>query len=1020
VFAFVFLRGGDDTSGQTAGAAKNNKVVDSSSKAVPVTGGKFCTRRKKLVGVGFLIFLNLVLIVFGGVFPTLVKNLQDAAVKELVAVNPQKLSAEKLAKWNDDYLNSNYAIWNITNLYDVLTLGAKINVEQVGPVKAKSWSTQFDVVTSDDLSEIAYYSVDSEEIDYSDATTAAIINAPLVVINPIYLKVMGVAARLSTPLSPPVVDPDMRELYIQAGIGATVVFNNVAAQFLDTSLSLHAGFRLNSFLAYIKYVVPWVTGNQGRNPSDPLETLATVSNFLNATSQAVAPSFNLPAPFADAHITIVKTQLFNPANSYSLANAAGLAFWGKMLLAVKAAGANQAAQVAAAGPFLGTLITNIFAYDQSTATADIFNVALWLGALIADPSDSSASVSQQAISADYVLYCTKGLNSADPTISTFGIDLTGSLTAEQQWQSLAALQWGTGKISQIIANDASATSLIDTPLGAQGASISASFPYSPAKPLEFARGISYAENPLLLAIIRTNSTFYGDFPYTDTQGLYLNVSQSLTILNNFYEKNPGVTAAVMSAGMGFLIGQLRAVWETYVGMVAAHQDPAAAVGAALASVQAAHSSVVAAFGIDIHNVLPIYIYFAHYIGQLFTGNMQHINALGCTPENNGLFICMTVKQYLYGNFTTPFVDFPGVLGLPLRNEGKSIDEIKADYMAEHNVGDRKFVHTTGRDDISKVGRIVSYEGVAASTTECSLADPYGQKECNMTANPTNYFSNYTLWGSGHQEVIKGTWAITQTKPFQDDIETDLNAYISQINRVLPTVYTGEVDLAGIPLRRYQVDPRVLFLDGGGQGLDEANNPYKNDRIYKTGTKYGNYDGLALALNLFGGVGVTIGVPHMSHVPDYIRSTFSSSTLHPDPERWSTSIDVEPYTGLTFRAYKRLEISFRLRDTEWKLPNTPFYTNNMYQKVWNHAFIDNSTESDGTFLTSWKSVIVPQVYIEQYKEAGDDDISSFKKNIIDLRKMAKDLQVALCTVGAVGFIGSIAGFVLIKAAVVVPK
>lgn len=973
------------------------KVADSTSKTPVTKGGKCCGRKTKICFTVIGLIVGIAAIVFGALFPTIVHNLQVAGIKDSVQINPEKLSGSDLDKFVDDFVYDDVYVWNITNLYQVMTAGAKINVELLGaPIKTKSWSTKFNYQTSADTSTLTYDSLDAYEILYNDPFTAANINSMVVTVNPVYLGVMALTGR-STIMQATTVPP-ITEFLLYSGAGGSTVMTALADNFMNPTSILQTTLRFLAMPAYIQTVFK-VIGQAYGASSD-----AIVGTFLSGGNYGLAPrmsEFMLSASLTGANIPFLANALFNTTQPYSITSLAGCQQW------LTLAGAMKSGDTATSGAIQTALMTKVF----NNVAADLNTFFSWYGKMAGDVKTYVKAADE------YSYWIATGLNaniasspynSTDFTMYVNASDPATLSVTTYRWQQLGALQFGAGLIGGLLAP----TTAGSPPSLSNSFGLMASITTFEGliKPLELPAGVKYG-NPTVYAQLLSdpNSKFFFSPPQAPKSlGPYLSLSQSLKFLTQFY----GVGPSAAGTAMGGLLVALRAYYFTLI----QHPAGAAALPTVHSQVMAdpAGLAIINQFGITADTAVPIYLFAAQYIGPLFSGHLHNLKPTGCTPENNGLFICVTVKQLLFGYMTGFGKAFPGLLGSTLRNEpgGKTLDQLKAEYMVEYGPN-RKYAMNTGRTDIDAVGQLLKYRGTAQISNECSMHDPNLEGICNITTSAANALNYYPLFNNGHVEVIAGCHGGRSMAPFQENnVIPEVKLYIDQANRLITLKYTGEVDFDGVTLRRYKVRPEIFFLKGENGDLTEATNDYKNDRKYYTGDIYGNYDGLVMDKQHFGGSPGLLGVPHHTYVPSKFI-TYSSNTRSPSPALWDTSLNVEPITGLTFDAHKRLELSWRLRLSEFQLnknwpPGGPAATtpdptiNRMYTKVFNWGF--NETH-DG--IVDDRAIILPQFFVDEYKSATADDIKKFKSQITGLRKMAKDLQVGLCTAGAVGFIATAA-------------
>ncbi|XP_072821233.1 platelet glycoprotein 4-like isoform X4 [Vicugna pacos] len=193
-------------------------------------------------------------------------------------------------------------------------------------------------------------------------------------------------------------------------------------------------------------------------------------------------------------------------------------------------------------------------------------------------------------------------------------------------------------------------------------------------------------------------------------------------------------------------------------------------------------------------------------------------------------------------------------------------------VAYNNTADGVYKVFTGKDNISKVAIIDTYKGK----------------------------KTFSYWPS-YCDMINGTDAAS-FPPFIEKTRV-LQFFSSDICRSMYAVFGSEINLKGIPVYRF-ILPSMVFAS---PLQNPDNHCFCTEKtISKNCTLYGVLD----IGKCKGGKPVYISLPHFLHASPEIAKTIEG--LNPNEEEHSTYLDVEPITGFTLRAAKRLQINMLVK------------------------------------------------------------------------------------------------------------
>ncbi|PNW71524.1 hypothetical protein CHLRE_16g657950v5 [Chlamydomonas reinhardtii] len=164
--------------------------------------------------------------------------------------------------------------------------------------------------------------------------------------------------------------------------------------------------------------------------------------------------------------------------------------------------------------------------------------------------------------------------------------------------------------------------------------------------------------------------------------------------------------------------------------------------------------------------------------------------------------------------------------------------------------------------------------------------------------------NVSSWGPNCTEKVRGTDAF-QFRPALQRNES-LRVWITELYRSAVLLYKGDVELHGVKLYRFEPDPREGDPDPCRhqtiRGLANVTVPTA------VGPNGNGSDANAAAH----GVRLLMSLPHFCAVDPAVSAALEG--VECDRSRHATFLDVEPNTGVTMRAAKRLQLSSQLSDT----------------------------------------------------------------------------------------------------------
>lgn len=939
----------------------------------------FCPRWLQLLLTTLGINLFSACLIIGLTLPGLINYTIDTAIKSQTVLEKGKLSDSSYQNFTESIIDAYYYVFNVTNADQVL-LGAKPNVVVSPAVHLLKWEERLNITSANGqttFNRCMLYSL------YDDAA-AALLSQPVTIVNPVYL---GAAAQIGqlfwlqnqvnggnipslttnfvSASDSPFYNDLLLNLYVQNKSLVWPTFNSLfsspSSSFISAvktlSLNVYISAAVTTLLTKVpSAVVPATSSTEallhicsGGNayPAYKLSALsAAFYNFTGLEFSTPLSSFNSSLPvtaaaqpaFATACLT-----LFNTGNSYSLLSLNGLtsttsASWVSLLAALNS---NQQATAA-------TIIVALASGNGVTVT-DISNVAAWFAGLI-----GPALLANAGLSDPYTAIVMQAVNSKITSYDWY----TGSTYKNntdflpQAWTDLGLFQWGTGLLATMFVDLSSGSTLANS-----GYAISVTNSQLLGTSILTAAGL---DTHVILEFAAACAGTYA-------VPVLLTPKQSAALLNLL--SIDIVPQAVVYLTIEYML-----------------QSSAVTVTAAVTKVCAllACSSTAAATYISV--LTPIMSSSPYVVACAFKafGNVNTYTSLTLPSGNSGLFVTTTIGEVLFGQKTTQLsgASIPGVVqsswsylfgysGNPLTKQ-QVIDQVcaPAEYSRLNTV-------MSGSSDLSKLGQYIQYESVSSFQTYCQYKDPSGIDTCAGTDSnsglPKKQAANFNMWGEPLQ--IQGLYEGTWFPPFQEDnIVPSYNLWIYNAFRSLQFNYYTSLTLKGLNVRRYVVDQRVLF-----NATTDLTNPQRNFQIYyeNPATWPNAVVNLAPAS---GGVPVSVSQPMLLGCDNTVLGLLTGIDTDPThSSNYISFLDVEPLTGRTVNAAKRLQANFYLNPAQysWFSPYTKFFQS-----------LNGST------------IHIPYYYAQESSTITDSDASDLKSSVFDTRNTAHQASIALIVVGAI--------------------
>jgi len=246
-------------------------------------------------------------------------------------------------------------------------------------------------------------------------------------------------------------------------------------------------------------------------------------------------------------------------------------------------------------------------------------------------------------------------------------------------------------------------------------------------------------------------------------------------------------------------------------------------------------------------------------------------------DNEGMFITRSVKELLWG-YEDPALQYLK------ESDPETYSVSTVGYFINQNTtDDGVYTIDTGANNVSDIGKIRFHKGR----------------------------SKHDIWSTNETNMIKGTdGSLGPPLNFKGKTVT---AYLGEICRTLTAVYTGDTDMNGIRVRRFENDR---------YDLESASvNPKNYGYCTPKGTPVEDCPpaGIVNASLCHGSVGgFTVpgifSLPHFLFADPSIQNQFDG--LNPNEEEHKTVVDIEPWTGTPLRALKRAQVNIFVEKSDY--------------------------------------------------------------------------------------------------------
>jgi len=369
---------------------------------------------------------------------------------------------------------------------------------------------------------------------------------------------------------------------------------------------------------------------------------------------------------------------------------------------------------------------------------------------------------------------------------------------------------------------------------------------------------------------------------------------------------------------------------------------------------------------------------------------------------SGLFTTRNAEEYIFGYNKPDFivfakskglVNFPGLVG---PNTTTVPVAPPATYKGPITV------YTGADGDHSRIGFYKKYYGVASITTVVDL--PPDNKTCPLFPPRNSYESGCAVWStqSSPDGLISGAEVITGTSdglkaPFlfqEDSSAIDMIVWVPEAQRRIRFMKTSDVTFKDVKLWRYTMDPNTLR-----NSTDPLNtNPAMARHYYMVNVPRG-----VASLQRANAFDLFLSTPHFygGDIEFHKRQIDFGNDLQPNIDHHGTYLDVEPLTGRTFAARKRLQFGMYLSSA--RITDVTFggiYAGIVQNYPGNNGTVEAMTTNNPGSCK--RNLYLPILWGAEGKDIPDNDASSFVDKIYGTRKTFMVVQIVLVIVGGIMF------------------
>jgi hypothetical protein len=224
---------------------------------------------------------------------------------------------------------------------------------------------------------------------------------------------------------------------------------------------------------------------------------------------------------------------------------------------------------------------------------------------------------------------------------------------------------------------------------------------------------------------------------------------------------------------------------------------------------------------------------------------------------------------------------------------------------------------------------------------------------------------------------------------------DVIVWVNEGQRRIKFVFESEITFKDVKLNRYRMEPGTLLnFSSATTAYDQARAKHyymiNHPRGVASRQRTDSFDSF-------------ISKPHFLHGDPDFHGNQLSIALDPNQADHDSYLDIEPLTGRTFAARKRLQLGVylnrqRIGPVEFGGVYSPLVVN----YPGNNYTVENFPGFKWGTAGGQNNLYIPILWAAEGKDIGNDDASSFASNVYGTRKTFFVLQIVLVIVGGLMF------------------
>jgi hypothetical protein len=375
---------------------------------------------------------GLVGIIVASLAPSIAEGIIKGKVYDSVRINPDTMSDSSLALFLNATTYADYHLYNITNLYQALTLPDTTLLFSDVTIRTSQYVQKYDVTWNAYSDRVSYKELVTFDVHPDDQW---LLSRPIVSINPFYIgaaaQVMRQVTQQTTGSPTPSADFTLlNEQLMTAGLLGAQVVPGIALIYTSTSQPFLRQLRLFATPLYLQTAQNTSSMTNDWPADRDAWALGTPRLSLRNNNASTFAGFELPRTLTCSNPQAAASRLFDSANAYGLVSASSIALWMTVAASLSSSTSNLSQQLATA---------NLLTLD------DVTLIVGWLAQL----SQSSAYEATTCAALDNAL--AQSISESSTLQTIVAENQAAFLPPLTTWPQVGALQWATGWVVALLA-----------------------------------------------------------------------------------------------------------------------------------------------------------------------------------------------------------------------------------------------------------------------------------------------------------------------------------------------------------------------------------------------------------------------------------------------------------------------------------------------------------------------------------------------------------------------------------------